>query len=559
MLSKLPPELLAMVLNNMTRTDLKSLCEVSKDIHFLTVPYLYKSLVISTTQPSAQNITSTIKKIDHSHLVHTRDLSLCGPFHGEPVNGGCPFHDHLVIRNEHLGLEVNPFEPFSQFMDDLHLAVSTIPEDQLRTFRWDLGTCLPDEVAQRIDLMLREQSQITSISLIGDSDCRANRNASCSIHLARLSRVQSLSWKGLKRYDDFESVRDFIAAHGPHLKTLYLDLIGWDSARLTWSRGFLQKFTPNTRLPENFFAQSVLGLQGGELRTPLPALQRLSLSQVSLSPMETELVDALNMGALRALQLSNCPGTFRFLRQTVRSGVPLKLESLELTFNPEHLNQITDESQDGISETVGAFLKSFDGLRDIHLMLPVPTDWGIINEGTMHHRSTLKHLITHGLDRTEYGDSMDTDIFHYTINNHLLSPSIDLHFFGVSIKIGYSFDIHEEFDHHVTPNPNIKILHLRSSGPMRRRQTDEDSAEMVAISNDAILEPIAQWAFGPCGYLNLQVLAFGDFSYDGYYNEYNILLCRDGDYYRRMTSADVRYWDLLREYMGALGLVRMMS
>lgn len=36
----------------------------------------------------------------------------------------------------------------------------------------------------------------------------------------------------------------------------------------------------------------------------------------------------------------------------------------------------------------------------------------------------------------------------------------------------------------------------------------------------------AQWVFGPTGILSLRLLAFGDFSYNGRFAKYNMLLCR---------------------------------
>ena len=309
-------------------------------------------------------------------------------------------------------------------------------DSTLTRHRWDLGTCLPDELAHRINLILKDQNQITSLSLITDSDCKVNKDASCSLNLVQLSKLRYLSWKGLKRYGDFESVRGLIAAHGAQLKTLDLDLIGWDSARLAWTHGFRQKSTPNARLPENFFAQCVLGVQHEELRTSLPALQHLALSQVSFSPMEIEWVDRLNVGNLHALQLTNCPGTFRFLRQIIRSGVLLKLKLLELTFNPEHLNQITDESQDNIAETVKTFLKAFSGLTDLYLMLP-SIAWGSLHESIPHHSPTLKRLITHSLERTEYSGYEDGELLSSTYDHLTSAQTPGLEFFGASVSLDH--------------------------------------------------------------------------------------------------------------------------
>lgn len=80
----------------------------------------------------------------------------------------------------------------------------------------------------------------------------------------------------------------------------------------------------------------------------------------------------------------------------------------------------------------------------------------------------------------------------------------------------------------------------------------------------------AQWAFGPDGLPELEILAYGDFSYQG--RQLNILLCRSEDLmepeldepkdretahtsklpYREVTKKDVRLWALVREHSDLL-------
>jgi hypothetical protein len=62
----------------------------------------------------------------------------------------------------------------------------------------------------------------------------------------------------------------------------------------------------------------------------------------------------------------------------------------------------------------------------------------------------------------------------------------------------------------------------------------------------------ADWAFGVDGFQNLQVLAFGDFSYDGRYSKYNVLLCRSEHGYQKLTRDQVPYWDLIQSHMDML-------
>lgn len=293
---------------------------------------------------------------------------------------------------------------------------------------------MPRELEERIHVLLKNQRQITSISLITDRECSMDGQLSCTFDLAQFPNLQTLSWKGLKFYHDFDSVKTYIAAYGAQLKTLRLDLIGWDSAKDIWTRGLSKITAHNFPAPENFFANTVLGLRQGEVNTPLPALRCLALSQVSFCPMEIEMIQALNVTGLHTLELLNCPGTFSWLREVVRSRKVVKLKSLELVFNPECVNLFVDESLDFVTESVTNFLRSFEGLQNLRLMLPQPTDWKIISKGISHHSSTIETLIAHNLNRTEFGGSVDGDLFFNVPDIHLLPQNKYLEFFGVSVS-----------------------------------------------------------------------------------------------------------------------------
>lgn len=69
----------------------------------------------------------------------------------------------------------------------------------------------------------------------------------------------------------------------------------------------------------------------------------------------------------------------------------------------------------------------------------------------------------------------------------------------------------------------------------------------------------AIWAFGKDGLPDLRVLAWGDFSYDSRWAEYNALLCRDqslvdevGFTFRTPLDSDTYYWDLIDDNIDML-------
>jgi len=96
---------------------------------------------------------------------------------------------------------------------------------------------------------------------------------------------------------------------------------------------------------------------------------------------------------------------------------------------------------------------------------------------------------------------------------------------------------------------------------------DDDDCMLVRNSSPNItkdLDKFAQWAFGHDGIKSLQVLAFGDFSYNGRYSKGNMLLCRQansvrmqrgglpGKNYRHITKGDRSLRGLLHKYSHAL-------
>jgi hypothetical protein len=69
----------------------------------------------------------------------------------------------------------------------------------------------------------------------------------------------------------------------------------------------------------------------------------------------------------------------------------------------------------------------------------------------------------------------------------------------------------------------------------------------------------AEWAFSPDGLPDLKILAYGDFSNEGRWAKYNMLLCRDqspleqmGSKFRVLIDLDTFYWDLIDDNMDML-------
>ena len=61
------------------------------------------------------------------------------------------------------------------------------------------------------------------------------------------------------------------------------------------------------------------------------------------------------------------------------------------------------------------------------------------------------------------------------------------------------------------------------------------------------ISDFAQWAFSADGLPNLQVLAWGDFSYGGRYSKFNLLLCRSDDGYQPLTPFNTVSWGVFQD------------
>ena len=97
----------------------------------------------------------------------------------------------------------------------------------------------------------------------------------------------------------------------------------------------------------------------------------------------------------------------------------------------------------------------------------------------------------------------------------------------------------------------------------------ESQGPFAGVSRDLL--QLAQWAFSPDGLPNLQIIAYGDFSYDGRYIQYTELFCRDQPIpqknkssesttpvqsnwtFRRLTKDDVNLQDLIKDNFDMLG------
>ncbi|PKY03508.1 hypothetical protein P168DRAFT_163823 [Aspergillus campestris IBT 28561] len=302
------------------------------------------------------------------------------------------------------------------------------PDDHLRRFRWEVGTCIPEVLFCGPNSLLGNQGQIQSIKLITDGECGANKSAQNSVNHVQFRDLQSLDWRGLNQFDDFESVRQCIKAHGHQIKSLTLDLLTWIRAEKIWADGFCQRMPQPIKTPDNFFSQSVLDIYPRDQKIIFLALEDLHLSAVSFYHTGMEMVHAFHIERLKSLRLRNCPGSLGWLRMILNSGKSTKLKTLELAFD---LNSLERDTYMHITETICDFVHDFSSLESVYLMLPEPVNWGRLIHTLSGHRH-LKRLVVHHLVDRGGQNLIDGDIPWPSHLDHTLQES-QLTCFGASI------------------------------------------------------------------------------------------------------------------------------
>jgi hypothetical protein len=103
---------------------------------------------------------------------------------------------------------------------------------------------------------------------------------------------------------------------------------------------------------------------------------------------------------------------------------------------------------------------------------------------------------------------------------------------------------------------SCRLLHLRAAGDFLTRKDYE-----WYVDRDEI-DSFADWAFGPGGFPELLVLAYGDFAFRDIHKSDNVLYCRNNvaseeegarlNCYKILEPADEALWDWVQGNMDAL-------
>jgi hypothetical protein len=242
-----------------------------------------------------------------------------------------------------------------------------------------LGTCVPQELLGPSGYLLRKQNLIESIHLVTDGSCSYNLDKGSRIVLSAFPRLRKLSWSGLRSENDIETLKDAIRQVSYHLLDLGLDFVDWSEVEETLSL--------DEDDSDAFFVHNILELPRNSTSCMFPALQVLSLCNVSFESGTKDMAHVFDFGLLSSLKLRFCPGWESFLRRVRRLSRPARLKSLELQ------SRVNDEIQP--EETISEFLESFRGLEQLAVFTSGPSSTLDIWRAALYHKASLKLFAHH--------------------------------------------------------------------------------------------------------------------------------------------------------------------
>ncbi|KAL2068470.1 hypothetical protein VTL71DRAFT_16568 [Oculimacula yallundae] len=575
MLDRIPTEILSLILNKTPRiSDLKSLSLTSRAISVVAAQHLYHNFTLYCSEDA--NFTDLIKQRDEfpmKRLSGVREFAVRMPIweltHERCVDDRDP--DMLPRVNE-----------------SLEKLISRIPENTLRSFRWDTGTCLPEHILSPNGVLVKQQRNLEALYLTTDPCCIPSDDP--IIDLTSFTNLKSLTWRGICNPVYFEALAPFFQSEAcaGKLETLELDFVSWKDAERNWRH----HDTKYTKFKGNFFSEHILG-QG---KCVLESLRNLSLTDVSFGSAVKQLIKSLNIKKLSRLKLVTCPFSLDLFDEVTEVyGGLSSIKALELVIDRgtrySKGEEDPDRDDDQYADTLPTMIRFCESLEDLFIVITELDDYETMYNTLEDLRKSLKRILyceyMEGFTGAKFwprGRKSSWGVVRQSNNQESLYMPL------FSLIEEYSEDEHEEIvkvsqcplfhirerghvlDHdmhtmcHVdtmTPLPELKSLFrpleynvdgsivplttwrmqtwLEDDEIMDKRpsfhgicpttNTNQRSRYVArrdpfTVASSRFLD-YATELFSPRGQPGLKVLAYGDFSMDGRWADQNVFLVRD--------------------------------
>ncbi|KAH7191454.1 hypothetical protein BKA60DRAFT_662022, partial [Fusarium oxysporum] len=409
----------------------------------------------------------------------------------------------------------------------LSLAAETIlnkvPSSQLKSFRWNLGCCVPGRILGAEGILPTRQASLEILEIVTDCTCETHeaqvptRYWNCQVDLTPMRNLKTLCWKA-PRLENLRTLSSTIYNNRQHLRNLELDMIDWQKLR--------------------------------------------SKRTVSL----------IQLTNLRSLRLRRCDGWQKFLQYIMDRKMDVKLKMFEI-------QDSSDTLASAENHVLGRFLRSFRGLERLFVSLSGtssidPSFWSHVATD----RDTLTRFVQHGNYDREIGAPV-SDILPDQV-----MPATNIRSINADPALNSLRQLNTEciglgcWPKHLKPilaafaaKSCLRLIHVRQSAGDTRHHPwwvweringplDKDPRD---ISCEHLRNPKRQrwglrsqfldfieWAFSPQGLTSLQFIMFGDFAYGGRKSWTQVCFCRNDTTggYVMISRRDARWKQMVRCY-----------
>ncbi|XRM42967.1 hypothetical protein ABZX51_006177 [Aspergillus tubingensis] len=268
----------------------------------------------------------------------------------------------------------------------------------------------------------------------------------------------------------------------------------------------------------------------------MQSLEYLDLSAISFEHADVEMPFLFGTENLKTLKLRKCEGSLKWLELVSSSGKLTELKYFELV--------LTNSGPTTTTKTICNFIHRAPKLQTLCLMVCKPISWETLIS-TVRRCSSLTRLVMHSL-ADERVPILGGEGMPWPSGLEQLLQDKQLACFGSSTP---PTELANQLQG-LRTRPSCKLLHIRATG-----------TAMVNMHFLTYCDPLyhpfgiykfAEWAFSADGLPDLTVLAWGDFSHEGHFSQYNRLYCRSKTGYRRLNASDISLWDLVNVNMDML-------
>ena len=429
------------------------LSAVSSVFHSVLRPGLWRRFVVRGSGtarepkfPRALDRQFRLSVIAPDFCSFIRHLELQTKFH--PYNVGYCYHSFQAVPH-HAFSGRNYWSRLAPTLRHyLFPLIESIPQDQLLTFRFELGVCPPEELLTTDSTLARRQTKLKSLSLATARVCLPTSDQMPDIDSTWTALIR-LSWRAVIRYKDFRSIGMAVWVNRAHLEELTIET-GATHA------GALAVFE-HTPLSEGLDLRTLLWETDGSLQR----LRSLSLAGLRIdpwNPINWVLTKGVDINTLNHLSIINCEIVFP-MDSSFFKDRPLPLKRLEWVSTP--------------GPYVERILSNAATLERCYLAIDPTEDQSPFIARMQQRACTLRRLVLHrgmtgpyGIRNPPYQDSFSCSLIH-----RLYPDLVGVECMGLCIGIAQLIGLFAGPRHgwlarptRLVPNegrPSWKILHLR--------------------------------------------------------------------------------------------------